>query len=117
MATLLDSVNNKLDAFNDLFLTCLNDHAAVKTVKLRHKPNPFITDAIRDLMKARDRTHERAKRTKSEEDWGAFTELPKEVKVALRKAEQDHFNQEIASNKKNSGQYGKSLGAYSLRNQ
>ena len=72
----------------------------MKTVKLRHKSNPFITDAIRDLMKARDRTHKRAKRTKSEEDWDAFRELRKEVKVALRKAEQDYFNQEIASNKK-----------------
>ena len=86
-----------LDAFNDLFLTCLNDHAPVKTVKLRHK-----LLAIRDVMKARDRTHKRAKRTRSEEEWGAFRELRKEVKVALRKAEQDYLNQEIASNKNNS---------------
>ena len=54
-------------------------------------------------MKARDRTHKRAKRTRSEEDWGAFRELRKVVKVALRKVEQDYFNQEIASNKNNSG--------------
>ena len=54
-------------------------------------------------MKARDHTHKRAKRTRSEEDWGVFRELRKEVKVALRKAEQDYFHQEIASNKHNSG--------------
>ena len=48
---LMNSVDEKLDAFNDLFLTCLNAHAPVKTVKLKRKPNPFITDDIKDLMK------------------------------------------------------------------
>ncbi|XP_074635839.1 uncharacterized protein LOC141894176 [Acropora palmata] len=46
-----ESVDNSLDAFNDLLLACLDDHAPIKTVKMRHKPNPFITEDIRDLMK------------------------------------------------------------------
>ena len=50
-----ESVDNSLDAFNDLLLACLDDHAPIKTVKIRHKPNPFITADIRDLMKVRDR--------------------------------------------------------------
>ena len=60
-----ESVDNSLDAFNDLPLACLDDHAPIKTVKIRHKPNPFITEDIRDLMKVRDRLHERA----SMQDW------------------------------------------------
>jgi len=49
----MDSVDEKLDAFNDLFLTCLNAHAPVKTVKPKRKSNPFITDDIKDLMTIR----------------------------------------------------------------
>ena len=48
-----ESVDNSLDAFNDLLLACLDDHAPIKTLKIRHKPNPFITEDIRDLMKVR----------------------------------------------------------------
>ena len=65
-----ESVENSLDAFNDLLLPCLDDHAPIKTMKIRHKPNPFITEDIRDLMKVRDRLHKRARRTGMREDWG-----------------------------------------------
>ena len=47
---LMDSVDDKLNAFNDLFLTCLDSHTPVKTIKLRYKPNPFFTQDIRKLM-------------------------------------------------------------------
>ena len=35
-----ESVDN-LDAFNDLLLACLDNYAPIKTMKIRHKPNPF----------------------------------------------------------------------------
>ena len=85
-----EPVDNRLNAFNDLLLACLDDHAPVKTVKIRHKPNPFITEDIRDLMKARDHLHKRARRTGTREDWEAFKELRNRVKFVLRKAEREH---------------------------
>ena len=33
-----ESVDNSPDVFNDLLLACLDDHAPIKTVKIRHKP-------------------------------------------------------------------------------
>ena len=39
----MESVDGKVNAFNDLFLTCLDNHAPIKTVKLKRKPNPSIT--------------------------------------------------------------------------
>ena len=80
-----------MNAFNDLLLACLDDHAPIKTVKLRHKPNPFITEDIRDLMKVRDRLHKRARRTGRREDWEAFKELRNRVKFVLRKAEREYY--------------------------
>ena len=98
---LMNSVDEKLDAFNDLFLTCLNAHAPVKTVKLKRKPNPFITDDIKDLMKTRDSMHRKARGTGSVNDWQVFRDLKKEVKSFLRKAEKEYFNEQICANKNN----------------
>ena len=44
---LRDSVDDRLNAFNELFLACLENHAPLRTVKIRHKPNPFITRDVR----------------------------------------------------------------------
>ena len=97
----MDSVDEKLDAFNDLFLTCLNAHAPVKTVKLKHKPNPFITDDIKDLMKTRDSMHRKAGMTGFVNDWQAFRDLKKKVKSILREAEIEYINEQICANKNN----------------
>ena len=39
---LMDSVDDRVNAFNDLFLTCLDNHAPIKTLKLKCKSNPSI---------------------------------------------------------------------------
>ena len=104
-----ESVDNSLDAFNDLLLACLDEHAPLKTVKIRHKPNPLITEDIRDLMKVRDRLHKRARRTGMREDWEVFKELRNRVKFVLRKAEREHYNQQICENKNNSGAMWKTI--------
>ena len=106
---LRESVDDRLDAFNDLFLACLENHAPVRTVKIRYKPNPFITEDIRDLMKERDCLHQRARKTGTKEDWKVFRELRNRVKVSLREAEREYYNQEICENKNNCGAIWKTI--------
>lgn len=98
----MDSVDDKLDAFNDLFLTYLNNNAPFKTVKEKHKANPFITEDMRECIATRDHVHKKVRRSGTEEDWAAFRSSRKEIKQTLRKAEQDYYNQEIVANKNNS---------------
>ena len=69
---LMESVDKKLDAFSDLFLAGLDSHAPVKTVKLRQKPNPPITRAIRELITKRNQLHVKSQRTGSGMDWDVF---------------------------------------------
>jgi len=45
--------SDKLNAFNALFNQDLDQHAPVKTVKVRTRPCPFINNNIRGLMKTR----------------------------------------------------------------
>ena len=98
---LVGSVNEKLNAFNDLFLACLDKHAPVKTVKLKHRPNPFIGDEIRQLITSRNALHKKARQSGSPADWEEFKKLRRETKYSIRKAEADYFNQEVIANKNN----------------
>ena len=61
-------------------------------MEIRHKPNPFITEDIRDLMKKRDCLHQRARKTGTKEDWKVLREPRNRVKEALREAEREYYN-------------------------
>ena len=98
-----ESVDEKVDAFNDLFLTCLNSHAPIKTVKLRRKPNPAINAEIKDLITTRNQLHKKAQKSGSSVDWDAFVRLRQEIKHSIRQAERDYFNELVTTNKGNSG--------------
>ena len=76
---LMASVDGKLDAFNDLFLTCLDNHAPIRTVKLKRLQNPCITSEIKKLIKTRNRLHRRAQKSGSQEDWQAFMSLRRDI--------------------------------------
>ena len=46
-----DEVEDRLGAFNLLFNEALDRHAPIRKIKVRNRPNPFVTDEIRALMK------------------------------------------------------------------
>ena len=100
---LMDSVDDRVDAFNTLFLTCLNNHAPIKTLRVKRKPNPAITVEIRERIKARNVLHSRARKSGSHRDWKAFTDLRREIKQSIQQAEQEYFMQQIITNKANTG--------------
>ena len=47
---IFDDAEDKLYAFNSLFNDILDEHALIKTIKIRGRPNPYVTDEIRELM-------------------------------------------------------------------
>ena len=47
IANIFDDFNDQVDAFNKLFLDTLNEHAPVKRIKVKSRPNPFITPEIK----------------------------------------------------------------------
>ena len=89
---LMDSLDEKVDGFSDLFLACLNDHAPVKTIKVKRKSIPFITDDIRKMIAARNNLHRIAGQSRFLSDWNAFKQQRCKVKLALKKAETEYYN-------------------------
>ena len=68
---LMASVDDRVDAFNNLFLTCLDNHATIKTLKLKRKSNPSIAAVIRERINTRNMLHKRARKSGSHEEWKA----------------------------------------------
>lgn len=93
-----DDVDEKLNAFHLLFDPILDQHAPIKRVKLRTRPNPFVTDEIKLLMKTRDNWRRQASKTNHPDAWSSYRDLKREVKQRLRKAEKEYVAKQIKDN-------------------
>ena len=106
---LLPTVDEKLDAFNDLFLTCLDKHAPVKKIRIKHKACPFMTDDIKQLIITRNSLHRSARLFGSPNEWKAFSEKKCEVKLAIKSAEIAYYNKQVTENKNHSASIWKTI--------
>ena len=60
VAEVFDDVDDKLHAF-DLFVNgILDHHPLVRSIKVRGKPNPCISEEMHELMKSRNVWHKTA---------------------------------------------------------
>ena len=100
--SLFDEFNDQVDVFNELFLEVLNQHAPIKRVKIKSKPNPFTTPEIRQLMRTRDQWRKLAGKTNDPLHWNGFRFFRQEVKREIRMAEKVHFRTQILDSNGNS---------------
>ena len=97
IANIFDDLDDHVYVFNSLFLDVLNDHAPMKQVKIKSRPNPFVTPEIRQLMRTRDNWHKRAIKTKDRLHWNTYRFFRQEVKREIRFAEMEHGRAELES--------------------
>ena len=69
MVNFFDDISDQVDGYSILFLDVLNDHAPIKKIKIKAKPNLFVTPEIKELMKTRDNWHESALKTNDKLHW------------------------------------------------
>ena len=82
-----DDVDDKLNIFNLLFNQVLDHHAPIKLVKLRARPDTFVTDNICELMKTRDHWRKLARATNDPAAWSGYKNFKREIKRELRVAQ------------------------------
>ena len=104
-----DDADDKLHAFNLLFNNILDEHASVKTIKVKGRPNPCVTEEIRGLMRTRDQWKKTATKTKDPLAWSACKNFRREVKREIRLAEREHVIEQIQSNQNNTNCIWKSI--------
>ena len=101
MIDFFDDFEDRVHAFDSLFLDVLNDHAPIKQVKIKSKPNPYVTSGIKQLMRTRDEWHRSAIRTGDKLHWNAYRFFRQEVKREIRIAEMEHVRTEIRNSNGN----------------
>ena len=84
IANIFDDLDDHVYVFNSLFLDVLNDHAPMKQVKIKSRPNPFVTPEIRQLIGTRDNWHKRASKTKDRLHWNTYRFFRQELKREIR---------------------------------
>ena len=94
-------VNSKLKKFNDVLLSTLQSHAPIKTIRVRNRPCPYITQSIKDLMTYRDKLHRKFKLSRDNTDWISYRNARQSVKIALKKAEKEYVRGEVSAHKNN----------------
>ena len=70
VGSMLDT-SDQVDVYSALFLDVLNEHAPIKRIKIKARPNPFVTPEIVQLMKTRDVWHKNAMKTNHKLNWNA----------------------------------------------
>ena len=116
MVNFFDNVDDQVGVFNSLFLEILNDHAPVKKIKIKSRPNPFVTREIKQLMKTRDHWRKKAIRTNDKLCWNGYRFFRQEVKKELRLAEKIYVREQILNNQGNTNAIWKVINRCMSRN-
>ena len=93
--SIFDGFDDQVDTFNALFTDILDVHAPIKRVKIKARPNAFVTTEIRQLMKTRDQWHKSAIKSNDRLHRNAYCFFRQEVKHQLRFAEKAHVRSEL----------------------
>ena len=94
MVSFFDDLDDQVDVFNILFTDVLNQQAPIKQIKIKSRPNPFVSPEIRQLMKTRDTWHKSAIKSNDHLHWNACRFFRNEVKRKLRLFEKVHVRTE-----------------------
>ena len=98
-----EDINYKLATFNDTFLSTLDTHAPIKSIRILSRPCPYVTLEIKDQKTFRDQLFRRYRQSRNADAWKAYKEARTSVKQLLKNVECDHIRTEVRSHKDNPG--------------
>ena len=94
----LDTPEEKVDIFNELFVSCLNRHAPLIRQKITRPPAPWLKELnIDEKQKERDYLRKKAHSSKSELDWERFRNVRNELKKLIRTAKASFYRRVLSS--------------------
>ena len=71
IVNIFDEIDGQVDVFNELFLDTLSEHAPIKRIKIKSRPNPFITPETTTDENPRQLA-KKARETNDKLHWSAF---------------------------------------------
>ena len=92
VGSVFDDPDDRLWAWQTLFLDICNDHVPYKEVKIRSQSAPWITNEIRYKRNKRFKVFKEAISTKRADKWSEYKKIRNEVISHIRKAKASYFN-------------------------
>ena len=89
---IFDDPDDKVLIFNLLFTNALDEHAPMKTIRIKKNPSPWITKKIRKEMDRRNRLFRFHRRNPSDVSWNIYKAQRDRVVWLQRKAKIDYFS-------------------------
>ena len=96
-----NDVNTKLNIFNKVLQSTHDLHASIITREVPHRPCPFVSSDIKELMKTRDRLNHRFRLSPDPVVLTNYKKSRNVVKRSLRDAERKYTFKEVEENKHN----------------
>lgn len=88
----------KLNIFNELFVSCLNEHAPLIKTKITRPPAPWLKDLnIDQLQRERNVLRKRAHETHNDTDWKLFREKRNELKKCIKTCKRNFYASALSS--------------------
>lgn len=88
------SVDEKVEILTNIITSLFEKHIPLKTSRVRRPPAPWFTPEIKRLMKSRDRSHAKFRRSLSREHWNKYRSLRNQCNRLCR----DSRRKDIAEN-------------------
>ncbi|KAJ4426946.1 hypothetical protein ANN_26745 [Periplaneta americana] len=86
----LVTVDEKLTAFNNMVMQLFDKHAPLRKRRATHRPAPWMTDNIRNLMASRDAAYRKYRHNKSEENFYNYKKIRNRTTQNIRNAKRRH---------------------------
>ena len=94
----VDCPSEKLDIFNELFLSCLNEHAPLIRQKITRPPAPWLKNlGIKEMLIEKNLLRLNAQRTGSEEDKRKYRMCRNDVKKHIKSTKWNFFKSALSS--------------------
>lgn len=94
---LLETIDEKVNFFNNNLLLLINFHAPLKTVKSKKSASPWLTDNIRKLMGLRDNALKKFKRSKNALDWSTYKNYRNLINNTIKQEKKEYFNKKLSN--------------------
>ena len=100
IVSLSDNVQDAWVKWSDQFNSIVNRHVSTKQIRVKNRPNPWLTPKILELIYKRDYTHRKAIKLKNSKMMAEYKHLRNEVVSNIRKSQQDYCKKKISPDNK-----------------
>ena len=100
IASLSDNVQDAWVKWSDQFNSIVNRHVSTKQIRVKNRPNPWLTPKILELIYKRDYNDRKAIKLKNSDMMAEYKHLRNEVVSNMRKSQQDYYKKKISPDNK-----------------